>query len=161
MVLIYDHTGKLYSEIHLAPRELPAADLHQCCCLQLQVGVAATYDHIIHHLFHGQIAGCIRSLLLGSSISTPPSCPSSGCMAVLLVTHICVYMHQFATSHTTQQRSHTDLLLILVLQWDATGETLAVLPAGCSFVYTWTAATKELQKLDTDFKASKRCNACW
>jgi hypothetical protein len=47
------------------------------------------------------------------------------------------------------------LLLVLVLQWDATGETLAVLPAGCSFVYTWTAATKELQKLDTDFKASK------
>lgn len=40
------------------------------------------------------------------------------------------------------------------LQWDASGETLAVLPAGCSFVYTWTAATKELQKLETDFKAS-------
>jgi hypothetical protein len=31
---------------------------------------------------------------------------------------------------------------------------LAVLPAGCSVVYIWTAATKELQKLETDFKAS-------
>jgi hypothetical protein len=45
-------------------------------------------------------------------------------------------------------------LLIAVLQWDASGETLAVLPAGCSFVYTWTVPTKELQKLETDFKAS-------
>jgi hypothetical protein len=38
------------------------------------------------------------------------------------------------------------------LQWDASGETLAVLPAGCSFVYTWTAATRDLQKLETDFR---------
>jgi WD repeat-containing protein 19 len=45
------------------------------------------------------------------------------------------------------------------LQWDASGETLAVLPAGCSFVYTWTAATKELQKLETDFKASRQVTA--
>jgi hypothetical protein len=37
VVLIYDHTGKLYGEIHLAPREVPAVDPHQCCCLQLQV----------------------------------------------------------------------------------------------------------------------------
>jgi hypothetical protein len=44
--------------------------------------------------------------------------------------------------------------VLVKLQWDASGETLAVLPAGCSFVYTWTVATKELQKLETDFKAS-------
>jgi hypothetical protein len=48
VVVIYDHTGKLYSEIHLAPRELPAADLHQCCCLQLQVGTA-TYNGFVGH----------------------------------------------------------------------------------------------------------------
>lgn len=48
----------------------------------------------------------------------------------------------------------------VVLQWDASGEILALLPAGCSFVYTWTAATKELQKLETDFKASDQQQAC-
>jgi hypothetical protein len=41
------------------------------------------------------------------------------------------------------------------LQWDAFGDVLAVLPAGCSFVYTWTASTRDLQKLETDFRV--RC----
>lgn len=31
-----------------------------------------------------------------------------------------------------------------------------MLPAGCSFVYTWAATTKELQKRETDFKASRQ-----
>lgn len=45
--------------------------------------------------------------------------------------------------------------MIVILQWHPSGDMLAALPAGCSFVYTWNAATKELQKLDTDFRV---CN---
>lgn len=40
-------------------------------------------------------------------------------------------------------------------QWDASGDVLAVLPAGCSFVYTWTASSRDLQKLETDFRVRR------
>ena len=38
------------------------------------------------------------------------------------------------------------------VQWDPAGEQLAILPFGNAFVYIWSALTKELQKIDTDFK---------
>eukprot|EP00879_Flechtneria_rotunda_P026426 GHRR01028175.1.p1 GENE.GHRR01028175.1~~GHRR01028175.1.p1 ORF type:complete len:731 (+),score=226.61 GHRR01028175.1:88-2280(+) len=81
VVNVYDRNGKLYDEIHLAPREVAAANPKQCSCLQLQ--------------------------------------------------------------------------------WDATGDMLAVLPAGCSFMYTWSVATKDLQKLDTDFRAQELTMLAW
>jgi hypothetical protein len=37
-------------------------------------------------------------------------------------------------------------------QWDANGDMLAALPSGSSSVYVWAAATRELQKLDTEFR---------
>jgi hypothetical protein len=39
-------------------------------------------------------------------------------------------------------------------QWDVRGDVLAVLPAGSSFIYTWSCSSKELQTLETDFKVS-------
>lgn len=119
VVLIYDHTGKLYGEIHLAPRELPAADPHQCCCLQLQVRGQALCM---------QAQPCTSAVLLYQPVHVLP-------------------LYGWAQSSCP---------LIVVLQWDASGETLVVLPAGCSFVYTWTVATKELQKLETDFKVRQQ-----
>lgn len=47
-----------------------------------------------------------------------------------------------------------DCTTLCAVQWDASGSMLAVLPAGCSFIYTWSADTKELQKLETDFRVS-------
>lgn len=44
------------------------------------------------------------------------------------------------------------MLLNLSTQWDPSGEQLAMLPNGNTFVYIWSAISKELQKIDTDFK---------
>lgn len=38
------------------------------------------------------------------------------------------------------------------LQWDAAGAQLAVLPAASSIVYIWTAATREVLKVESAFK---------
>ncbi|GFH09592.1 WD_REPEATS_REGION domain-containing protein, partial [Haematococcus lacustris] len=48
------------------------------------------------------------------------------------------------------------------MQWDPTGEQLAMVPGGGTFVYIWTAASKELQKIDTDFKTPQELSTlCW
>lgn len=39
-------------------------------------------------------------------------------------------------------------------QWDPASDQLAILPAGCTVVFIWSAASKEVQKIDTEFKAS-------
>ncbi len=39
-----------------------------------------------------------------------------------------------------------------ILQWAPSGEVLAILPAGNSFVLLWSMATHEIQRLETDFK---------
>lgn len=38
------------------------------------------------------------------------------------------------------------------LQWDPSSEVLALLPAGNTFIYLWHAASKELQRIETNFK---------
>jgi hypothetical protein len=38
------------------------------------------------------------------------------------------------------------------LQWDPSAEVLAMLPAGNTFVYLWHAASRELQRIDSDFR---------
>jgi hypothetical protein len=45
------------------------------------------------------------------------------------------------------------------LQWDPSSEVLALLPAGNTFIYLWHAASKELQRIETDFKVCtmKQC----
>lgn len=48
------------------------------------------------------------------------------------------------------------------MQWDPTGETLALVPAGNTFVMLWTANTKEVQKIDTpEFKTQDLCILSW
>ncbi len=37
-------------------------------------------------------------------------------------------------------------------QWDPTGEQLALLPAGNTHVFIWSAVSKEVQKIDSEFK---------
>ncbi|GBF91989.1 hypothetical protein Rsub_04713 [Raphidocelis subcapitata] len=49
----------------------------------------------------------------------------------------------------------------LQLQWDANGDTLAALPTGSNCVFVWTAATRELQKLETEFKAQEVTAIAW
>lgn len=38
------------------------------------------------------------------------------------------------------------------LQWDAAGDMLAALPTGSSTVFVWAAASREVQKLETEFR---------
>jgi hypothetical protein len=38
------------------------------------------------------------------------------------------------------------------LQWDPAGEQLAIIPVGNSFVFLWNALTKEVSKIDSEFK---------
>jgi hypothetical protein len=45
------------------------------------------------------------------------------------------------------------------LQWDPSAEVLAVLPAGNTFVYLWHAASKELHRIDSEFKVGPWCRA--
>jgi hypothetical protein len=45
------------------------------------------------------------------------------------------------------------------LQWDATGDMLAILPAGSSRVVVWSAVTRELQQLETEFRVSCAASA--
>ncbi|KAK9830069.1 hypothetical protein WJX72_009571 [[Myrmecia] bisecta] len=47
------------------------------------------------------------------------------------------------------------------LQWDATGESLAVLPRGQGFAIIWTAATKEAARVDITFKAQEASYMAW
>lgn len=41
-------------------------------------------------------------------------------------------------------------------QWDPTGEQLALLPAGNTHVFIWSAISKEVQKIDSEFKVCAR-----
>jgi WD repeat-containing protein 19 len=43
-------------------------------------------------------------------------------------------------------------LVVAPVQWDPSGEQLAMLPNGNAFVYIWSAVSKEVQKIDTEFK---------
>ena len=52
----------------------------------------------------------------------------------------------------------TEMMLFVDMQWDASGELLAVLPRGQGFAMLWTATTKESVKLESGFKV-RRCSA--
>jgi hypothetical protein len=43
---------------------------------------------------------------------------------------------------------------VVQLAWDPSGDQLAMLPSGNTFVLIWSAGGREPQKIDTDFKAS-------
>lgn len=50
------------------------------------------------------------------------------------------------------------------MQWDPVTEQLAILPAGNTFVLLWSAATKEIQRIDTEFKVGwliSHVHSCW
>lgn len=49
----------------------------------------------------------------------------------------------------------------LQLAWDPVGDLLAILPAGNSCVYLWTASTKEAQKIDSEFKTQEFTCLAW
>lgn len=50
---------------------------------------------------------------------------------------------------------------LLDLQWDPAGEQLALLPCYSSAVLIWTAATKEVQTIEADFKAQEVSCIAW
>ncbi|GLC35581.1 hypothetical protein PLESTB_000191100 [Pleodorina starrii] len=47
------------------------------------------------------------------------------------------------------------------LQWDPTGEQLAMLPAGSTHVFIWSAISKEVQKIDSEFKTQEFSAMAW
>lgn len=47
------------------------------------------------------------------------------------------------------------------LQWDPTGEQLALLPAGNTHVFIWSAVSKEVQKIDSEFKTQEFSTLAW
>ncbi|KAL0053124.1 hypothetical protein WJX82_001225 [Trebouxia sp. C0006] len=47
------------------------------------------------------------------------------------------------------------------LQWDASGELLAILPRGNSFAIVWTASTRDIAQSEAGFKAQEACAIAW
>lgn len=47
------------------------------------------------------------------------------------------------------------------IQWDPSGENLAMIPSGNSFILIWVANSKEVQKIDTEFKTQDFCIMSW
>ncbi|KAL3146553.1 hypothetical protein ABBQ32_000795 [Trebouxia sp. C0010 RCD-2024] len=47
------------------------------------------------------------------------------------------------------------------LQWDASGDLLAILPRGNSFAIVWTASTREIAQSEAGFKAQEACVIAW
>ncbi len=47
----------------------------------------------------------------------------------------------------------------VAVQWDPSGEQLAMIPAGNTQVFLWSAVSKEVTKIDSEFKVIRRCSS--
>lgn len=43
-------------------------------------------------------------------------------------------------------------LMLCATQWDPNGEQLALIPNGNTFILIWSSISKEVQKIEADFK---------
>mmetsp|Transcript_36982 Transcript_36982/g.82211 ORF Transcript_36982/g.82211 Transcript_36982/m.82211 type:complete len:1366 (+) Transcript_36982:300-4397(+) len=50
---------------------------------------------------------------------------------------------------------------VVQLQWDPSGELLAILPNGNSIIYMWSSISREIQKIDTEFKTQEFSAMSW